>query len=117
MVGVIRRSASAVRWMTVSGPRIVIAVLLTLLFPKLETLVGLLTAWCVPCVMLAGPSALMLRTTVSEHGRWSKHHALLLGATGFGIFTCLAIFSATVYEVGWATDYDWGEYFCAVVGS
>lgn len=54
--------ANALRWILIITPSLIFSLLLTLVVPKLESLVGLLTSLCVPCVMLSGPALLMIHS-------------------------------------------------------
>lgn len=117
-------------WMLITLPSLLFALVFALFVPKLDSLTGMLTAFCVPSAMLFGPAGLLLwrqhrarardaaleaDTVLALAHAHTRSGQLMLGAgVVLGVAISIAIFSHTLHSIGWETSYN-GIYWCQVV--
>jgi len=113
-------------WLMLTAPSLLFSLVMALFVPKLDSLKGLLTSFCVPSAMLFGPAGLLLYrlyftpasppSAVSEAitSLHKDNKFILLGGFVLGMGFLIAIFAQTLHNIIFDTNYG-GAYFCEQV--
>merc|ERR1711879_763176 len=112
LAGAERKKTGSFGWALATLPGLAVTVILALLVPNLDTMIGILTATVVPMAQLILPSFLLI-TAANKYLNRIEKTALCI-ASFLGVVYLLFELAATVYDIATA-DYD-GSYFCEMSG-